>query len=174
MSQFSYLDILRISSLQICVTCRYSPCGCCSCYFEDGCLHDLLMWIVEVNVIISCHFFCCDELRIMCAVVMNYGPWMMLWWTMHFQQCCCELVMNYELCIMWFSLVIVWLSTFSQFYVKVVSVMLYMQNFLVWLSIFDVFLCKVQLKWCPKFNRNAAQFFSYMCSIVTIFVEEFI
>ena len=104
-------------------------------------------------------FFCCDELRIMCAVVMNYGPWMMLWWTMHFQQCCCELVMNYELCIMWFSLVIVWLSTFSQFYVKVVSVMLYMQNFLVWLSIFDVFLCKVQLKCCPKFNRNGAQFF---------------
>ena len=173
MSQFSYLDILRISSLQICVTCRYSPCGCCSCYFEDGCLHDLLMWIVEVNVIISCHFFCCDELRIMCVVVMNYGPWMMLWWTMHFQQCCCELVMNYELWIMWFSLVIVWLSTFSQFYVKVVSVML---------CKISLFGCQYLMFSCVKFQWSVVQnsiemlpnSFSHMCSIVTIFVEEFI
>ncbi|XP_044972736.1 uncharacterized protein LOC123440232 [Hordeum vulgare subsp. vulgare] len=25
-------------------------------------------WIVEVNVIVSCHFLCCDELRIMCLL----------------------------------------------------------------------------------------------------------
>ena len=33
------------------------------------------------------------------------------------------------------------------------------QNFFVWLSIFDVLLCKDQRKFCPKYSRNAAQFF---------------
>ena len=37
------------------------------------------------------------------------------------------------------------------------------ESFFVSLSIFDVLLCKVQRMCCPKFNRNAAQFFlSYL------------
>ena len=48
------------------------------------------------------------------------------------------------------------------------------ESFFISLSIFDVLLCKVQRMCCPKFNRNAAQFFlSYLLHCYN-FLEEFI
>ena len=104
-------------------------------------------------------------------------PFLLLWWTSNYVCCCDELwtlndvVMNHALSTMllwtcdelWTLYYVVFTShclAVNIFSVLCQSGKCYaMQNFLVWLSIFDVLLCKVQRMCCPKFNRNAAQFF---------------